>query len=170
MDRRRPHYELLGIPEDASPRSIERAWKREALRCHPDKVPEGEKEAAEERFKALSNAHEVLADPERRRLYDAYGDEMAPPRPSYTEMEEMFEAELLRAMFEAASAQSREREPERSATEELRDGVLGLGILGGAIFAWWALAPALGRCLTWLSWQWRFLMYDVGVRRRCVVG
>eukprot|EP00913_Durusdinium_trenchii_P023145 g21726.t1 len=74
----RSHGDEGGLPlralgRDASPRSIERAWRQQARMHHPDKVPEAEKLAAEERFKRLSEAHDLLADPERRELYDRFG-------------------------------------------------------------------------------------------------
>eukprot|EP00435_Cladocopium_sp_Y103_P034049 s1660_g8.t1 len=59
--------------EDASPRSIEKAWRQKARQLHPDKAAEDRKAAAEESFKRLSEAHDLLADPERRELYDRFG-------------------------------------------------------------------------------------------------
>ena len=62
------HYNVLGVAHDASPEEIKRAFRREALRWHPDRNP-GDREA-EQRFKAASAAYEVLRDREKRRAYD----------------------------------------------------------------------------------------------------
>ena len=61
------HYEVLGISKDASPETIRKAYHRMALKNHPDKGGDAEV------FKAISEAKDVLSDPEKRKLYDAYG-------------------------------------------------------------------------------------------------
>ncbi|XP_019378219.1 PREDICTED: dnaJ homolog subfamily B member 2-like [Gavialis gangeticus] len=66
------YYELLGIPRSASADDIKKAYRRAALRWHPDKNPE-EKDFAERRFKEIAEAYEVLSDQSKRDLYDRYG-------------------------------------------------------------------------------------------------
>ena len=66
------HYRTLGIGRDASDRDVKAAFRRLARRYHPDLNPGDE--AAEGRFKEINEAYEVLADPESRGRYDAYGD------------------------------------------------------------------------------------------------
>ncbi len=65
------YYETLGISRNATLEEIKTAYRRLALKYHPDKNP-GDK-TAEERFKQLSEAYQVLADTEKRQLYDLYG-------------------------------------------------------------------------------------------------
>jgi len=68
------YYEVLGLSKDASADDIRRTFKKLALRYHPDRNPESRKEA-EERFKEIAEAYEVLGDPEKRRRYDQFGQE-----------------------------------------------------------------------------------------------
>ena len=66
-------YELLGVSRSASKDDIKKAYRQLALKYHPDRNP-GDREA-EEHFKEISNAFQVLSDDEKRRLYDRYGHE-----------------------------------------------------------------------------------------------
>ena len=68
---KRDYYEILGVNRNASETEIKKAYRKLAIQCHPDKNP-GDKEA-EERFKELSEAYAVLADGQKRALYDQYG-------------------------------------------------------------------------------------------------
>ncbi|KAL6249035.1 DnaJ-like protein xdj1 [Rhinocladiella similis] len=66
-------YEILGVPKDASQADIRKAYRKKALQHHPDKVAPEEREESEARFKAASQAYEILYDDEKRHLYDAHG-------------------------------------------------------------------------------------------------
>src|SRR5436309_133304 len=66
------YYGVLGVPRGASSDEIKRAYRRLAKKFHPDLNKDNPK-AAEEKFKQLSEAYEVLADPEKRKIYDQFG-------------------------------------------------------------------------------------------------
>jgi len=68
---KRDYYEVLGVPKNADPEEIKKAYRRIALKHHPDKNP-GDKEA-EEIFKEAAEAYEVLSDKEKRAQYDRFG-------------------------------------------------------------------------------------------------
>src|SRR5215216_5047652 len=71
MAAKQDYYEILGIKRDAKPEEIKKAYRRLARKYHPDVNP-GDK-AAEERFKLMSEAHDVLSDPKKRSVYDRFG-------------------------------------------------------------------------------------------------
>jgi molecular chaperone DnaJ len=64
-------YQILGVKRDAKPEEIKKAYRRLARKYHPDVNP-GDK-AAEERFKTITEAHDVLSDPKKRGVYDRFG-------------------------------------------------------------------------------------------------
>jgi molecular chaperone DnaJ len=68
---KRDYYEILGLERGADAATIKKAYRRLAMDHHPDRNP-GDHHA-EERFKELAEAYQVLSDPERRQLYDTYG-------------------------------------------------------------------------------------------------
>jgi len=68
---KKDYYEILGVKKSASADDIRKAFRKLARKYHPDVNP-GDK-AAEERFKAISEANDVLSDPKKRKIYDQLG-------------------------------------------------------------------------------------------------
>lgn len=71
MSEKRDYYEVLEVPKTATAEEIKKAYRKQAIKYHPDKNP-GDK-AAEEKFKEAAEAYEVLSDPQKRQRYDQYG-------------------------------------------------------------------------------------------------
>ncbi|MBA3954715.1 J domain-containing protein [Candidatus Dependentiae bacterium] len=71
MSTKRDFYEILGVPKTATPEEIKAAYRKQALKYHPDRNP-GNKEA-EDKFKEAAEAYEVLSTAEKRKQYDQFG-------------------------------------------------------------------------------------------------
>ena len=72
---KRDYYEILGISKGASPDEIKKAYRNMALKYHPDRVSHDQKKEAEEKFKEISEAYEILSDPNKKSTYDQFGYE-----------------------------------------------------------------------------------------------
>ena len=68
------YYGVLGVQKDASDADLKKAYRKLAMKFHPDKNP-NDKENATKKFKEISEAYDVLSDPEKRKIYDTYGEE-----------------------------------------------------------------------------------------------
>jgi molecular chaperone DnaJ len=75
---KRDYYEVLGVAKNASAEDIKKAYRKLAVKFHPDKNP-GDK-SAEEKFKELGEAYEALSDPQKRAAFDQYGHAAFDPR------------------------------------------------------------------------------------------
>jgi molecular chaperone DnaJ len=75
---KRDYYEVLGLERTASAEEVKKAYRQMAVKYHPDKNP-GDK-TAEEKFKELGEAYEVLSEPQKRAAYDQYGHAAFDPR------------------------------------------------------------------------------------------
>ncbi|MBI1290926.1 molecular chaperone DnaJ [bacterium] len=71
---KRDYYEVLGVDRNASPDDLKKAYRKLAMKYHPDRNPDNPAEA-EEKFKEASEAYEVLSDPDKKARYDQYGHE-----------------------------------------------------------------------------------------------
>jgi len=88
MSRARDLYEVLGVPRGASSDDIKKAYRRLAREHHPDVNGDP---AAEERFKEVTGAYEILSDPEKRSRYDAYGATGGPAGQPFTDLQDIFD-------------------------------------------------------------------------------
>lgn len=70
MAEKRDYYEVLGVSKDTQPGELKRAYRKLALKYHPDRNQDAD---AEDRFKEVSEAYQVLSDPQKRDAYDRFG-------------------------------------------------------------------------------------------------
>jgi molecular chaperone DnaJ len=68
---KRDYYEVLGVERGATAQEIKKAYRRVAMKFHPDRNPDDK--SAEEKFKEASEAYEILSDDQKRGAYDQYG-------------------------------------------------------------------------------------------------
>lgn len=66
------YYKILGLGKAPTDEDVKKAYRRQALKWHPDK---NKSAAAEEKFKEIAEAYEVLSDAKKREVYDQYGEE-----------------------------------------------------------------------------------------------
>jgi molecular chaperone DnaJ len=71
MATKKEYYELLGVKRESSPDEIKKAYRKLAMKFHPDRNPDDK--VAEARFKEISEAYEVLSDEDKRHKYDQFG-------------------------------------------------------------------------------------------------
>jgi chaperone protein DnaJ len=70
---KRDYYEVLGVPKNASDEEIKKAYRKQAMKHHPDRNQGDAAKAAEEKFKESKEAYEMLSDPQKRAAYDQHG-------------------------------------------------------------------------------------------------
>jgi molecular chaperone DnaJ len=90
MATKRDFYEILGVPRNASPDEIKKAYRKMALQYHPDRNPNNKE--AEDKFKEAAEAYEALSDPTKRQRFDQYGHEgmRGTDFHSYTDINDIF--------------------------------------------------------------------------------
>lgn len=71
MATNRDYYEILGLGREASNEEIKKAFKKLAMKFHPDRNPDNPK--AEEQFKEAKEAYDILSDPQKKAAYDQFG-------------------------------------------------------------------------------------------------
>jgi curved DNA-binding protein len=110
-------YKELGVDRGANADEIKKAYRKLAAQLHPDKNP-GDKKA-ESRFKAVNRAHQILSDPEKRKLYDEFGEDG---------VREGFDAQAARAYRDGfGGGRVRYRNPQGGSVEDLFGGAAGGG-------------------------------------------
>lgn len=73
MSTKRDYYEILGVDKNADAQALKKAYRKLAMQYHPDRNPDNKE--AEEKFKEINEAYEVLSDEDKRRTYDQFGHE-----------------------------------------------------------------------------------------------
>jgi molecular chaperone DnaJ len=97
MAAKRDYYEILGVSKSANVEEIKKTYRTLALKFHPDRVPQEQKKAAEEKFKEISEAYAVLSDQQKRQLYDQYGHSGIDQKYAY---EDIFRGADFSSIFE----------------------------------------------------------------------
>ena len=111
------YYEILGVSKEADSGEIKKAYRKKALEVHPDRNP-GNKEA-EEKFKELANAYEVLSNPDKRSAYDAGGEQAVKNRFQFQPRTERKPYEDLEDVFGDILPKFKNMKPKKYSNPEL---------------------------------------------------
>ncbi len=123
MPEFKDYYAILGVARTATVEEIKRAYRRLALKYHPDRNP-GDK-AAEEKFKEITEAYEVLSDPEKRARYDRFGTPNASfgrhsPEDIFSAFSDIFSGTIFEDFFRGTHHQAQRTRPTGEPGEDLR--------------------------------------------------
>ncbi len=111
------YYNILGVDKKASTDEIKKAYKKLAMQFHPDKNPDNKE--AEERFKQINQAHEILSDEQKRSNYDRFGDEKGNGGSPFGDMSDMFGGDDFFSQF-FGGGQQRRSGPQKRRGSDLR--------------------------------------------------
>ena len=139
------YYRILDVNRDARAEDIRKAFRRLALRYHPDRNPSNSKEA-EEKFKEINEAYEVLSDEEERRQHDYLTGLSGYPR--------------SRIVMEDAFSESLEVDVVREMLQELAN--LGFVVSESGRRRWWGCKRQHGRQCRW-QWQRKWDKEETGL-------
>ena len=117
MPVNRDYYEILGVPRGASDEQIKKAFRRLAFQYHPDHNREAD---AEEKFKELNEAYEVLSDAEKRAYYDRYGQVATSDLFGFENFNFGGLGDIFDAFFGGATTSARRRAPQKGADLQAR--------------------------------------------------
>jgi len=112
MPTNRDYYEILGVPRNASDEEIKKAFRRLAFKYHPDHNRES---GAEEKFKEINEAYEVLSDAKKRASYDRYGNVATADRFGFEDLSFGGLGDIFDAFFGATTARAQRRSPQKGA-------------------------------------------------------
>ena len=88
MNTKRDYYEILGVPLDADTKQIKQAYRRLAMKLHPDRNPDSSE--TEDLFKEAAEAYDVLSNPEKREIYDRFGHGGLQGQAGFTGVDDIF--------------------------------------------------------------------------------
>ena len=138
------YYQILGIPENASAEDIKRAYRKLAVKYHPDKNPGNIKEA-EAKFKEISEAYYVLSDDKRRAQYDQMRRYGGPGAGDFAGNQGFDFEEFLRQFSGGARAQGQGHSRQYSAFEDIFSDLFDAGRRGQTSYRFYSSPRSQGR-------------------------
>lgn len=112
MPSNRDYYETLGVPRNASDEEIKKAFRKLAFKYHPDHNEDSE---AEDKFKEINEAYEVLSDAKKRASYDRYGNVATADWSGFEDLSFGGLGDIFDAFFGATTARTQRRSPQKGA-------------------------------------------------------